>query len=210
MFKDRSDAGRQLAEALKDYGPLRPIVLALPRGGVPIGFEVARALYAPLDVLVVRKVGAPFDPEFGIGAIAPGVQLLDQESLLALGLTPQDLKSVMEQEQKELNRRNETYRGEKPLPKIAGRTVILVDDGLATGITIRAAIQSVRQLKPAKLILAVPVGPADTVQNLRDEVDVLICLETPRKFFAVGLQYLSFPQVSDEEVLSLLNLADRW
>jgi putative phosphoribosyl transferase len=210
MFKDRSDAGRQLAEALKDYGPLRPIVLALPRGGVPIGFEVARALYAPLDVLVVRKVGAPFDPEFGIGAIAPGVQLLDQESLLALGLTPQDLKSVMEQEQKELNRRNETYRGEKPFPKIAGRTVILVDDGLATGITIRAAIQSVRQLKPAKLILAVPVGPADTVQNLRDEVDVLICLETPRKFFAVGLQYLSFPQVSDEEVLSLLNLADRW
>lgn len=204
MFFDRIDAGRKLAEALKEYEALKPLILALPRGGVPIGFEVAKALHAPLDVLVVRKIGAPWNPEFGVGAIAPGVQVLDQPTLHALGLTTSDLKGIIEEEHIELNRRIHAYRGNTDLPNISGKTVVLIDDGLATGITTRAAIEAIKKLNPSQVILAVPVGPADTVERLRKLVDKLICLEIPSHFYAVGSFYHNFPQVSDAEVLNLL------
>ncbi len=207
MFRDRTDAGRKLAEALQEYAALKPLILALPRGGVPIGFEVAKALHAPLDVLVVRKIGAPWNPEFGVGAIAPGIQILDQPSLNALGLTASDLKGIIEEETLELDRRVQAYRGKADFPNIVGKTVILIDDGLATGITTRAAIEAVKKLKPAQLILAVPVGPADTVKYLSHLVDKLICLEIPSPFFAVGSFYNNFPQVSDKEVMDLLKLS---
>jgi putative phosphoribosyl transferase len=204
MFLDRTDAGRQLGEALKGYAAFKPIILALPRGGVPIGFEVAKALNAPLDVLVVRKIGAPWNPEFGVGAIAPGVQIFDQPTLNELGLTPSDLKDIIYEEQVELNRRMHAYRGNTDLPNISGKVVILIDDGLATGITTRAAIEAIKKLKPSQVILAVPVGPADTVELLRKLVDHLICLEIPSHFYAVGSFYQNFSQVSDTEVLNLL------
>jgi putative phosphoribosyl transferase len=207
MFHDRTDAGRQLAEALKGYEAFKPIILALPRGGIPIGFEVAKALHATLDVLVVRKIGVPWNPEFGVGAIAPGVQIFDQPSLNALDLTPSDLKGIIEEEQLELHRRLQAYRGKADFPNISGKTVILIDDGLATGITIQAAIEAIKKLKPAQLILAVPVGPSDTVDRLSHLVDKLICLEIPSHFFAVGSFYHNFPQVSDKEVIDLLRLS---
>jgi len=207
MFNDRKDAGRKLAEALKGYEADRPIILALPRGGVPVGFEVAVALGADLDVLVVRKIGAPWNPEFGVGAIAKGVEVFDQESLGFLGLKPEDLRPVIEREELELERRSKLYRGDNPFPDLADRVVILVDDGLATGVTTRAAIIAIKQMNPARLVLAVPVGPPETVASLRSLVDELICLETPSDFMAVGAFYLSFPQTSDEEVIELLERA---
>ncbi len=207
MFLDRTEAGRKLAKALKGYEAFKPIILALPRGGAPIGFEVAKALHAPLDVLVVRKIGAPWNPEFGVGAIAPGVQIFDQPSLDALGLTPSDLKGTIEEEQLELHRRIQAYRGKADFPNISGKTVILIDDGLATGITTRAAIEAIKKLMPSQLILAVPVGPSDTVEHLRHLVDKLICLEIPSPFYAVGSFYHYFPQVSDKEVIDLLRLS---
>lgn len=204
MFDDRSDAGRQLAEKLKEIKYKNLLILALPRGGVPIGYEVAQVLHAPLDVIVARKVGLPWNPELGIGAIAPGVQNFDEISLKRLGLTRTDLKNIIEQEQAELKRRILLYRGNEELPKVTGKIVILVDDGLATGITTRAALKAIQQLKPAKLILAVPVGPSETVNVLKELVDELICLEIPPHFYAVSAFYRRFPQVSDEEVVSLL------
>ena len=205
MFLDRQEAGRKLAEKLKPYQSENPIILALPRGGVPIGYEIAQALRAPLDVFMVRKIGYPWNPEFAIGAIAPGVQIFDEESLYPLGLTKADLKEAIEKEQQELERRLTLYHKKGSLPDVAGKTVILVDDGLATGLTTRAAIEGVKKLKPAKLILAVPVGPPETVHALRKLVDDLICLETPHDFFAVSSFYQNFPQVSDEEVMDLLH-----
>lgn len=204
MFLNRSEAGHQLAENLKSYQAEKPIILALPRGGVPIGYEVARILKAPLYAFVVRKVGTPWNPELGIGAVAPGVQILDQESLNALGLRAEDLEDIIEQEQQEVERRQNLYRQDEDFPNVSGKTVILVDDGIATGVTTRAAIQAIKHLKPSKLVLAVPVGPPQTVDRLSKLVDDLICLETPEDFYAVSAFYLSFPQVSDGEVISLL------
>lgn len=207
MFKDRHDAGIQLAKKLKYYQAEKPIILALPRGGVPIGYEVAQALNAPLDVFVVRKVGTPWNPELGVGAIAPGVKILDEEVLQMLNLQASDLKKIIDQEQQELKRRLQLYRQGEDYLNIVGKTVILIDDGLATGVTTRAAIQAVKKLKPAKLILAVPVGPLDTIKALKNSVDELICLEIPADFYSVSSFYLSFPQVSDEEVITLLKQA---
>ncbi len=204
MFDDRSNAGRQLAEKLKEIKYKNLLILALPRGGVPIGYEVAQVLHAPLDVIVARKVGLPWNPELGIGAIAPGVQIVDETSLKSRDLTRTDLKNIIEQEQEELKRRILLYRGNEELPNVTGKTVILVDDGLATGITARAAIKAIQQLKPAKLILAVPVGASETVTLLKELVDELICLEIPPHFYAVSTFYRRFPQVSDEEVIGLL------
>ena len=209
MFINRSDAGRRLIKKLKKYQAERPLILALPRGGVPVGFEVAQALNAPLDVLVVRKVGTPWNPELGIGAVAPGVEILDEASLRKLGIEASALEGIIEQEQLELKRRQQLYRQDKDFPNIAGKTVILIDDGLATGMTTRAAIQVIRKLKPAKLVLAVPVGPRNTVKALSQLVDDVVCLETPDDFYAVGAFYHSFPQVSDEEVINFLNMAKR-
>jgi len=145
MFQNRYDAGRQLAEKLASYQTEKPLILALPRGGVPIGFEVAQALQAPLDVFVVRKVGPPWNPEFGVGAVAPGVQILDESSLRMLGINESDLKGVIEREQQELKRRLQLYRQGEDFPNIAGKTVILIDDGVATGVTTRAAIQAIKK-----------------------------------------------------------------
>jgi putative phosphoribosyl transferase len=204
VFQDRQEAGRQLARKLKPYHADTPLILALPRGGVPVGFEVAKALRAPLDVLVVRKVGLPWDPEFGVGAVAPGVQILDEDVLRELDIKPFRLQRVIEEEIQEMNRRARLYRSGEPFPLLTGKTVILVDDGLATGVTTRAAIQAVRKLNPSKVILAVPVGPASTVAALEPLVDDLICLEEPSPFYAVARFYQSFPQVSDEEVMEFL------
>lgn len=207
MFQDRQEAGQKLAQKLKPYQAENPLILALPRGGVPVGFEVAKTLKAPLDVLVVRKVGAPWNSELGVGAVAPGVQMLDEVSLHILDIKPASMKHIVDQETQEMNRRLHLYRQDQAFPALTGRTVILIDDGLATGITTRAAIESVKKLNPAKVILAVPVGPAQTVRTLKKLVDKVVCLETPSPFYAVGSFYQNFMQVSDEEVISFLTQA---
>lgn len=207
-FTDRREAGRRLAEELSEYADTNALVLALPRGGVETGFEVARALDAELDVIVTRKLGAPGNPEFGFGAIGPGdVRVLNQETVRRLGLSEEQIEKVAEREGRELNRRLEEYRGERELPDIEGRTVIVVDDGMATGGTALAGVQTVRAQNPGKLVLAVPVAPPDTTEKLREEVDELICLHTPRAFMAVGQWYQRFDQTSDEQVVDLLEKA---
>lgn len=203
-FADRLEAGRRLAERLQPWKEKNPLVLGLPRGGVPVAWEVARALDAPLDVAVARKIGAPGQPELGIGAIAPGVTVIDESMLLLLGLRDRDLQATIEDETAELHRRLLLYRGVDRLPEIQGRTVLLVDDGLATGVTTRAASRSLRRLHPAELVLAVPVCAPESAASLRTEVDELICLHRPEAFHAVGLWYDDFTQTSDREVLALL------
>jgi predicted phosphoribosyltransferase len=210
VFDDRVDAGRQLAERLSQFKDDNPIVLALPRGGVVVGYEIARALDAPLDVIVARKLGAPGQEELGIGAIAPGgVRVVDEEALRWLGITEARLQNVTERETEEMERRLRHYRGDRPLPDVQGRTAILVDDGLATGVTARAAIRSLRLQKPRRLVLAVPVCASETAERLRSEVDDLVCVSVPRYFRAVGIWYRDFAQTSDEEVVDLLKRAER-
>lgn len=205
LFRDRKEAGGMLAEELAMYAGKNPIVLALPRGGVPVAYEVATLLKAPLDVLIVRKIGAPWDPEFGLGAIAPGVEIFDEKSLRFVGIQEDDLQSVIARERIELERRNKMYRGDRPFPSLKDQTVILVDDGVATGVTTQAAIKAVRAENPLKIILAIPVGPPETLQKLEPLVDDIVCLARPSDFMAVGAFYESFPQTSDEEVVALLN-----
>lgn len=213
LFEDRVDAGRKLAEKLILYKDQKSIVLALPRGGVPIGYEIAKILNVPLDVLVVRKLGAPFNPEFGIGAIAPGVKILDQTTIEHLGISEGEIKQIEKSERKELNRRLKEYRGFDFLPDINGKTVILVDDGLATGVTARAAIKSVLLEIPRKLIVAIPVCSIDAIEGIRSIVrplkDEVICLTTPFDFSAVGHWYKSFDEVSDLEVVNLLKRSQK-
>ena len=207
-FSDRREAGRKLAEELTRYAGTNALVLALPRGGVETGYEVAVALEAELDVIVTRKLGAPGNPEFGFGAIGPGnVRVLNEETVRRLRLSEEQIEEVAEREGRELQRRLEEYRGERDLPEIEGRTVIVVDDGMATGGTALAGVQTVRAQDPDKLVLAVPVAPPDTVEKLRNEVDELICLHTPRAFMAVGQWYQRFDQTSDEQVVDLLEKA---
>jgi predicted phosphoribosyltransferase len=207
-FSDRREAGRKLAEELTEYANTNALVLALPRGGVETGYEVARALDAELDVIVTRKLGAPGNPEFGFGAIGPGdVRVLNEETVRRLGLSKEQIEDVAEREGKELNRRLEEYRGKRELPQIEGRTVILVDDGMATGGTALAGVQTVRAQDPGTLILAVPVAPPDTAEKLRGKVDELVCLHTPRAFMAVGQWYQNFDQTTDEQVVDLLKKA---
>lgn len=209
-FVDREDAGRRLAHALLPYRDQHPLVMALPRGGVPVGYQVARELGAPLDVVIARKIGAPGQPEFGIGAIAPGgIQMLDEHTLRTFGFTRQQLQPAIQRETEELERRERRFRGDLPYPDLVGKTVILVDDGLATGVTARAAIAFLRQRHPGRLVLAVPVGAPETVRALAPLVDDLVCLETPAYFGAVGAWYQHFEQTSDEEALRLLDLARR-
>ena len=205
VFQDRRDAGRQLAEALQDYaGDPSVLVLALPRGGVPVAYEVARALHAPLDIYVVRKLGAPGHRELAMGAIAiGGVRVLNADVIDALGISPTVVDFVAARELVELERQQRTYRGDAPFPDLEGRTVIVVDDGLATGSTMRAAVRALRHSKPKQIIIAVPVGAQDTVKNLREEAEV-VCLNAPPDFHAVSMWYEDFSQTSDEEVRSLL------
>ena len=205
LFEDRVDAGRQLAERLAPYAEERPVVFALPRGGVPVGAEVSRSLGAPLEVIVSRKLGAPGQPEFGIGAVAPGgVRVLNERAVRALGIEENYLERVSAHESAEVERRLKLFRGDRPYPDLEGRTAILVDDGLATGVTARAALLALRRMNPRRLVLAVPVCALQTAELLRPEADDLICLLAPANLEAVGLWYRNFEQTSDEEVVRLL------
>ena len=209
-FVDRGDAGRRLAERLSPYAGDSPVIFALPRGGVPVGAEVARSLGAPLEIIVSRKLGAPDQPEFGIGAVAPGgVRVLNERAVKVLGIQEDYLERVTESESAEVERRLRLFRGDRLYPDLEGRTAILVDDGLATGVTARAALHTLRLMRPEKLVLAVPVCAPQTATPVRSEVDDLICLIAPTNLEAIGLWYENFEQVPDEEVIRLLEEARR-
>ena len=206
-FIDRTDAGRQLAKALARYKAQRPVVLALPRGGVPVAAEVATVLDAPLDLILVRKIGVPFQPELAMGAVVDGREpvIVRNEDVISLtGLSEQEFNATCDQQLAEIERRRKLYLGNRPHPLIAGRTVIVVDDGIATGATTRAALQAIRMRKPSKLVLAVPVAPTESLKELRGEADEIICLEDYEDFGAIGLFYSDFRQVSDTEVIEIL------
>lgn len=208
-FRDRQEAGDILATKLGAYaGRDDVIVLALPRGGVPVAFEVARALGAPLDVFTVRKLGVPGHEELGFGAIATGgVRVLDHDFVGRLGLPAGLIERITARERRELERREHVYRGDRPAPVLTGKTVIVVDDGLATGSTMRAAVQALRALGPAQIVVAVPTGARETCDVLRPLVDVLVCAAMPEPFHAVGLQYDDFRPTTDQEVCRLLAAA---
>jgi predicted phosphoribosyltransferase len=208
-FRDRRDAGRVLAGRLVQYrGRDDVVVLGLPRGGVPVAYEVARALGAPLDVFVVRKLGVPGHEELAMGAIASGgVRVVNEQVVGRLNLDETVLGRVAEVEGRELTRREQRYREGRGPPDLAGRVVILVDDGLATGSTMRAAVAAARRLGPARVVVAVPTAPASTCERLREEADEVVCATTPRPFRAVGYSYRSFPQTTDQEVTATLRSA---
>lgn len=204
-FRDRTDAGRELARHLSHLSGKNTIVLALPRGGLPIAYEVAHALHAPLDVLNVRKLGVPWHEELALGAIAAGgVRVLNNDIVMAAGVTQQDLDQITRLQQLEIDRRERLYRNGRPAPELEGRTVILVDDGIATGATVRAAIAVVKAQHPARLVLAVPVAQASAAAQLALEVDEFVCVLTPSDLYAIGLWYESFPQLRDADVQQIL------
>ena len=210
-FRDRAEAGRLLASKLTEYAN-RPdvLLLALPRGGVPVGYEVAKVLNVPLDVFLVRKLGVPGHEELAMGAIASGgVIVLNDDVVHALRIPQSLIDRVAQREQQELERREKAYRGDRPQPDVQGKTVILVDDGLATGSTMRAAIRALRQRGPAKIVVAVPAASPDTCAEFRGEVEEIVCALTPEPFYAVGLWYEDFSQTSDQEVSDLLERSMR-
>ena len=209
VFENRADAGRRLAEQLVGYvGEPDVLVLGLPRGGVPVAYEVAAALEAPLDVFVVRKLGVPGHEELAMGAIATGgVRVLNEEVVRGLGIGDEVLDAVAAREAEELARREALYRGDRPPPEVDGKVVILVDDGLATGSTMRAAVAALRQQGPSRIVVAVPVAAAQTCDVLAREADDVVCALTPEPFYAVGLWYADFSQTSDDEVHELLQRA---
>ena len=208
-FRNRHDAGRQLAALLRPLAAEQPVVIGLPRGGVPVAEEVALALDgAPLEVLAVRKIGVPGNPEYGIGAIAEdGTRLFDLEVVAALGIEAGALEEIVARESAELQRRVETYRAARPPLALGGRTVIVVDDGVATGVTDTAALRAARRRGPRRLVLAVPVCAPDSAARLRQEADELVCLVEPAQLYGVGQWYEDFTQVSDDEVLAALKRA---
>jgi putative phosphoribosyl transferase len=208
---NRAAAGQALGRRLKHYtGRDDVIVLALPRGGAPVGFEVAQSLGAPLDLMLVRKLGTPGQPELAMGAIASGgVSVLNQDIIRALDITEKTIENVTHREQAELERRQQAYRGDRPLPAINKRCVILVDDGVATGATMRAAIGALRKQHPERIVVAVPVAPPDTVAQLRIEADEVVCLATPEPFMSIGRWYRDFSQLDDDDVRELLSRAWR-
>lgn len=209
LFADRVDAGRRLAVALSHLRDERPIVLGLPRGGVPVALEVARALDAPLDVILVRKLGVTFQPELAMGAIGEGgARYINDEVMLRAGVSPADLDAVEERERVEMERRAVTYRGSRPRLSLTGRTVIIVDDGIATGSTARAACQVARVQGATRIVLAVPVAPSDWRARFAGAADELVCLDTPRFFRAVGEFYADFSATTDQEVIDCLDAAD--
>lgn len=208
-YINRTQAGQNLAEHLGEYaGRDNVIVLALPRGGLPVAYEVAKALKAPLDVFLVRKLGAPMQPELAMGAIASGgARVLNDQVVRSMGVGEEELDRVEEQERRELKRREQAYRGERPWPEMRGRVAILVDDGLATGASMRAAVEALRKQAAEKIVVAVPTAPADTVTGFRDIADEVVCPFTPSPFFAVGNSYDDFRQTTDEEVKEYLDKA---
>jgi predicted phosphoribosyltransferase len=205
-FRNRGEAGQVLARCLQQYKNQQDVlILGLPRGGVPVAYQVARELNAPLDVFIVRKLGVPGHEELGMGAIATGgVRILHEGIIRELGISRQTVDAVSESEQAELERRNRLYRGDRPAPAIKDQTVVIVDDGLATGSTMKAAIQAVRQQAPRRLIVAVPTAPADTCEQLKEFADEVVSALTPDPFFAVGGSYADFSQTTDEEVRDLI------
>jgi putative phosphoribosyl transferase len=211
VFRNRTEAGQVLAKALRGFANRSDLlVLGLPRGGVPVAFEVAQALHAPLDVFIVRKLGVPGHEEYAMGALASGgVRVLDEHVVRKLQIPEQAVESVARAEQRELERREELYRGGMAPVDVHDRTVLLVDDGLATGSTMRAAVRALRRQKPQRIVVAVPTAAADTCEALRDEADEVICATTPEPFRAVGLWYQDFSQTSDDEVCELLGRARR-
>lgn len=206
-IKDRVAAGRALGEALKAYADREDvIVLALPRGGVPVAYEVIQAIHTSLDLMLVRKLGTPGHEELAMGAIATGgARVLNEDVIHSLSINEETINEVVKREQQELVRRQRAYRGNRPLPDLEGQCVILVDDGVATGATIRAAIAALRQQRPARIVVAVPIAPADTVEQLRRDADEVICLDAPEPFVAISRWYRDFPQISDDDVRELLS-----
>ncbi len=205
LFHNRADAGRQLAGQLREYAGQDVVVLALPRGGVPVAAEVARALGAPLDVLVVRKLGVPFDPELAMGAIASGGAMVRAQAVIDWhSVSEQAFDHVLQREQQELERREVRYRGGRPPANVQGRTTIVVDDGLATGATMHAAIMALRARQPARIVVAVPVASAGAAEAFASEVDDFVCVDVPAKLEGISLFYADFRQTEDEEVLALL------
>jgi predicted phosphoribosyltransferase len=206
FFQDRREAGELLAKKLARYGN-RPdvVVLALPRGGVPVAYEVAKVLHVPLDVFLVRKLGVPGYEELAMGAIASGgVRVLNEQVVNALKIPKNVIDAVASWEREELDRRERVYRDDRPPPEVHGKTVILVDDGLATGATMQAAVRALRQQKPARIIVAVPTAAPETCEQLKREADEVICAITPEPFYAVGLWYENFSQTTDDDVRELL------
>ncbi len=208
-FKNRKAAGQQLAKALSHHANKADVlVLGLPRGGVPVAFEVARELKAELDVMIVRKLGVPGHKELAMGAIASGgVRIINEDIVRSLRIPQEMIDSVAAQEQEELLRREQSYRGSRPALDIENHTVIVIDDGIATGATMRAALAALKQLNPAHLVVAVPTGATDTCAELKRSADEVVCLSTPEPYIAVGVWYEEFPQTSDDEVRTLLRLA---
>ncbi len=211
IFTDRTEAGQKLALRLEKYANRKDvIVLGTPRGGVPVAFEVASKLNLPLDIFVLRKLGVPGHEELAFGAIASGgVRVMDRDIVEGYGITPSEIERVTRSEEQEMRRREDVYRGGRPPVDLSGRTVILVDDGIATGASIRAGIRALRQLKPARIVVAVPVAPPSTCARLRNETDELVCLETPEQFAGVGQFYFDFSEVTDQEVIECLARAWR-
>ena len=210
-FRDRSDAGRRLAERLGRVDTDNAVVIALPRGGVPVGAIVAEELGLPLDVILVRKVGAPLQPELAVGAVTDGDEMrltVNKDIQEGLGLSDEAIEDLAKRQLPEIERRRETYyKGRAPTP-LSGKTVIVVDDGVATGATVNSALRLIRAQKPARLILALPVAPADTISRLEEHADEVVCLQSPSPFHAVGAHYADFSQVSDDEVIALLETAN--
>lgn len=211
LYRDRFDAGKRLAGLLGAYAHRRDVlVLALPRGGVPVAFEVAKALSAPLDVFLVRKLGVPGHEELAMGALASGgICVLNEEVTSSLRIPDQVIDRVREQEQRELIRRERLYRDDRPAPEVSGRTIMLIDDGLATGASMRSAAIALRQRDPARLVIAVPVASPSACLDLQCKVDEIVCALTPDSFFGVGQWYEDFSQTSDQEVHDLLDRAGR-
>lgn len=210
IFQNRKQAGERLAKKLMSYADRDDVwVLALPRGGVPVGFEVARALHVPLDVFTVRKLGTPGQEELAMGAIAPGgVREINRDVVEALMISHETIEKVAQRELAELKRRDRAYRGDRPRPEIRDKIVMVIDDGLATGASMRAAVHALRQMSPTKIIIAVPVGAKETCRELSRHADEIICLNKPEPFYGVGAWYEDFSQTSDEEVRELLDQAN--
>jgi len=210
LFKNRKDAGKKLGNLLKKYGNEKPVILALPRGGVIVAYEVAKILKAPLDVIVSRKIGAPSMPEYGIGAVSEGANFLDKKNASDVGLKKDQLDVLIKLQEEEVNRRVKLYRNGKKLPKLSGKTVIIVDDGLATGVTAHAAIEAIKKLKAGKIIFAAPVCDRKTAESMRGKIEAVECISFP-SLFSIGFYYLDFEQVSDQEVIEVLSKSrKRW